>query len=269
VKSDVRKVISAEWFKAKRQKMTYIMPVLLIGLAALLFFVNELAARRSFLGVPSGFYVGATVISWMSNVMVLLAVVFTSFVVAQEFAVGTVKSTWVRPVRRGNWFTAKYIWSAGAITDIFILLAVVTFGLAFFRLGFTELAEKNYLVHSLQSLSLRLLLTLGLTLFSLWAATAVAATIATLFNNPGGAIAAALGLGIVMFVLSAFGPARPFLLTSYISLPLAQMVEMTKGTPLPLEWNTLIWRTLVGAGAWMVVALFIGHRVIRNKEITA
>ena len=269
MKSDVRKVISAELFKAKRQKMTYIMPVILVGLAVLLFFVNEFAARRSFIGVPSGFYVGTTVVNWMTNVMALLAVVFASFVVAQEFAVGTVKSTWVRPVRRGKWFTAKYIWSAGAITDMFILLAIVTFGLAFFRLGLDDLTEKNYLVHSVRSMSLRLLLTLGLTLFSLWAVTALAAMIATLFSNPGGAIAAALGFGIVMLVLSAFGPVQPFLITSHLALPLEQMVAMTKGVPLPLEWNTLIWRTLVGAGAWMVVALFIGHRVIRNKEITA
>lgn len=267
--NDVTKVIRAEWFKLRRQRSTIVVPVAVLAFAVLLYFVQELAARKNMFGVPSGFFVSTSVIGWMNTVLALIAVIVASFLVAQEFAIGTVKSTWVRPVRRGRWFFGKYLFAAGIVTDLFIIVSASAVGLALVRLGMDSLMEKDYVVHTLRSLSLRMLLTLGLTLFGLWAATALAAAVAASLNHPGGAIALTLGIGVAMMAASAFEPARPFLLTQYLSLPLEQMSAMAKGVPLPLEWGTLIWRTLAGAGAWLALALVVGLRVTQTKEITS
>jgi ABC-type transport system involved in multi-copper enzyme maturation permease subunit len=200
--------------------------------------------------------------------MILLAIVVTSFLISQEFVLGTIKSAWVRPVTRSKWYTAKVYTAAVTTTELFVLVVVITVILAVTRLGFADLTEKGYVVHTAQDLTRRLVLTVGLTIWVLWAVTAFVAMLSGWFNNPGGSIAAGLGAGIIMMVLAAFPPVRPFLLSTYVSIPLEQMVAMTKGLPLPLEWNQLVWQTLTGAGAWMAAAYLLGQWTIRSKEIT-
>jgi hypothetical protein len=190
-------------------------------------------------------------------------------VVSQEFALGTVKSVWVRPVKRSGWFSAKLLTAAGIVTALFVVAVAAVVGVAAARLGYTDLMEKDYLVHPARNLGVRMALTTGLTLFALWSATAVTAALAARLNHPGGAIAAALGLGIAMTALSVFPAARPFLLPTYLGLPSEQMVAMSKGLPLPLEWGDLVWQTLVAGGAWGLAAFLVGIGVVQKKEITS
>ena len=266
---DFAKVVAAETFKLRRQRSTLIVLILVAVLALVMFVALEFAARRDWIGVPSGHFVAASVIGWMAIIMIILAVVVTSFLVSQEFALGTIKSTWVRPVTRGQWFSAK-IYTAGVVmSELFVLAVVVTVALAATRLGFADLTEKGYTIHTSGEMTRRLIQTIALTLWALWAVTAFVAMLSAMFRHPGGAIAAGLGAGVAMIVLSAFPPIRPLLLSAYLSLPMEQMIAMSKGLPLPLEWGQLIWRTVAGAGVWMIVAFFIGQRIISKKEITA
>ncbi|UCH85384.1 MAG: ABC transporter permease [Candidatus Latescibacterota bacterium] len=269
VTQDFNKIIRAESFKLRKQKTSYIVPVAVMLLGILLFVVLEFTTRRNWIGVPSGHFVAASVISWIGNVMMLLVVLMTSFIVSQEFALGTIKSTLVRPVTRGQWYTAKVFTAAVSLSVLFLCVVVVVVALAAVRLGLTDLTEKNYVVHTARSLTFRLVLSVGLTVFALWAVTVFVALVAGVFNHPGGAIAAALGAGVLMVVLGAFPAARPFLLTTYMSAPWEQMVAMSKGLPLPYEWGQLVWRTLAGAGAWMVLGFVVGQHLIRKKEITS
>jgi ABC-2 type transport system permease protein len=268
VTSDFKKIVGAESFKLRRQKTSYIVPAAVMLLGILLFVILEFTTRRNWIGVPSGHYVAASVISWMGNVMMLLVVLMTSFMISQEFALGTIKSTLVRPVTRGQWYAAKVCTAAVALSGLFLLVVGVVVGLAVFRLGLTDLTEKDYVVHTAQSLTLRLMLCVGLTVIALWAATIFVAMVAGLFNHPGGTIAMALGAGVLMMVVGAFPALRPFLLTTYVSSPWEQMVAMSKGLPLPFEWGQLVWRTLAGTGGWIILTFVLGQRIVRKKEIT-
>lgn len=265
---DIRKIVSAEVLKLKRRRSTVMLPLVVAALALIIYFGLEVGARRHWFGVPSGYFVASSAIAWITNAMVVLLVVVTAFFISQEYALGTVKSAWVRPARRGGWYTAKLLTAAGAVTVLFAAAVAVVMLVAALRLGFADLMEKDYLVHTARGLGLRLTLTTALTLFMMWSATAVTAAVAARFNHPGGAIAAALGLGIAMTALSVFPAARPFLLTTYLALPSEQMVAMSKGLPLPLEWSDLAWQTLAAGGAWGVGAYLIGRRFTVRKEIT-
>jgi hypothetical protein len=267
-RGDITRVVSAEVLKCRRRRSTVVLPVIVAALAVLVYFGLEIGARNNWFGVPSGFFVASSSIGWITNAVVLLLVVVTSFVVSQEFALGTVKSAWVRPVNRGGWYAAKCVTAAGMVTALFVLAVVVVVALAAARSGFTDLMEKDYLVHSARSMGARMALTTGLTLFVLWSATAVTAALAARVNHAGGAIAVALGLGIAMAALSVFPPVRPYLLTTYLGLPSEQMVAMSKGLPLPLEWGDLIGRTLAAGGAWALAAYAIGLWIVQRKEIT-
>lgn len=266
--NDIGKVIAAEWFKLRRQRSTFVVLALTVVLSIAMFLALEYAARRDWIGVPSGHFVAASVAGWLTNIMMIVVVVVTSFLISQEFALGTIKSVWVRPVTRGRWYTAKVLVAAGVVSKLLLIAIIVTVALAVIRLGFTDLMEKNYTVHTAGSLTGRFILTVGLTVWTMWAATAFAAMLAAMFKHAGGAIAAGLAAGVAMMVLGTVPPLRPLLLTTHISLPWEQMIAMSKGLPLPAEWGQLVWQTLVGAGAWMVVAFFIGQRVIRAKQIT-
>lgn len=265
---DLAKIIGAESFKLRRQKSSYVVAAVVVLLAIFLFVVLEFTTRRDWIGVPSGHFVAALVISWMGNVMMMLAVILTSFLISQEFALGTVKSTLVRPVTRSQWYTAKVFTGAASMTSLFLLAVGIVIAFSVVRLGLTDLTEKDYIVHTARTLTLRLVLTIGLSVCALWAVTSFVAMLSGIFNHPGGTIAAALGVGIVLMVLGAFPPLKPFLLTSYIASPWEQMVAMSKGLPLPFEWGELTWQTLAGAGGWMTLAYLLGVRIVRNKEIT-
>ncbi|MEJ2721605.1 MAG: ABC transporter permease [bacterium] len=266
--NDFKKVIGAESFKLRRQKTSYVVPLAVLFLGVLLFVILEFTARRNWIGVPSGHFVAASVIGWMGNVMMLLSVLLTSFMISQEFALGTAKAALVRPVTRSQWYTAKVFAAAAVVTGLFLLVVVVVTVLSIARLGFTDLTEKDYVVHSARSLTARLTLTVVLTVFALWAVTVFVSVLAAVFNHPGGTIAVALGAGVLMMVIGAFPAVRPFLPTSYVSTPWEQMVAMTKGLPLPFEWSQLTWRTLVGAGAWIIAGAALGQWIVRKKEIT-
>jgi len=266
--SDTAKIISAEWLKLKHRRTTVIIPLVVLALAVIIFFGLDLATRRDWIGIPSGFNVAAGTIYWVIRVLMLIVVIATCFHISREFALGTVKSAWVRPVTRNAWFAGKVLSAVGAISALFVIVVAVIMVLAAWRFGLTDLMEKDYLVHTSGSLGWRMLLTVALTLWGLWTTIAVVAMLAAFFNHPGGAIAAGLGLGFLLTVLEIFPDAGPFLLSTYLSLPIEQMVEMSKGVSLSYSWGDVAQQTLIGGGVWMIIGLIVGQQAIKRKEIT-
>ena len=246
-----------------------VVPVAVCFIAAAIFFALELAARARLAGQPNGFRLAAGTLDLVTSlVVVLFAVVTTCFHVSREFSLGTVRAAWVRPMTRNSWYIGKVISACGAVTGVFLCAAAVIVLLAMWRFGLADLMEKDYLVHSAASLGWRLVLSVALTIWSLWALVSVVAALAVFFCHPGSAIAAALGIGILFTVLDMFSQIAPFVLSTYIGMPIEQMGAMASGVPLPFSWSQVIWRTLAGAGAWMAVAWIIGLCSIRQKEIT-
>jgi ABC-type transport system involved in multi-copper enzyme maturation permease subunit len=267
--SDIGKVISAEWLKLKRRRTTIVVPLLVAALAMIMIVGLEFAARREWVGVPSGFYLSAATVSWMVNFVLLLSLVIGSFMISQEFVLGTVRSCWVRPLTRRAWFTGKAISACAIVAALFAIVVLIAVLFSLFRIGFDDLTEKSYVVHSASSLGWRFVLTALLTMWSLIAVTALVTAVAALFNHPGASIATVLALGVTMSVLTIFPVVRPFLLNTIVMSPTEQMVAMSKGLPLPHAWDTLLWRSLLGGAAWMIAAVWLGDHIVRRKEIRA
>ncbi len=263
----VGRVLAAEWLKMRRRRTTWALPALLLIITLVTFFGVDQAARRQWIGEPNGFNVASGALHVLLNVVLLLVVVTTCFHVAREFSWGTVKSVFIRPLTREGWFLAKLV-SAWAVASVLLLLAAaVVLLLGGVTHGYADLMEKAYLLHSAGSLGGRLALTILLTLWGLWAAAAVTAALAALLGHPGGALATALGLGVAMAVLSILPSTAPLLLSTYLSLPWEQMIAMSKGVPLPYTWGSVVWRTLLGAGAWLAAATLVGLLIVRRKEM--
>jgi len=266
--SDMRNVIAAELLKLRKKRSTLVIPFILVGLSASILWGLSLASQRNWIGVPSAFYLASATMGWVVNIVGLFAIIITSFHISREFALGTVKSAWVRPIRRHVWYTAKVISAWMMICALFLLTMIVLISLAASVFQFTDLMEKEFLVHSAGSLWSMLTVTVLLVLLALCAVSTAIAGIAVFFNHPGGAIGAGLSFGVLLIVLGVFPLTQPFLLTTYITRPVEQMIAMSKGLPLPLEWSTLVWQTIVGSIAWITVTYGIGVWWIRKKEIT-
>ena len=268
-KTEIFRIVSGELVSQRRRRSTFVLPAVLLLLAAFVYFGLETGARNNWFGLPSGFFVAASSIGWLANVVVLIVVVLTSFLISQEYALGTVKSAWVRPLSRQGWFTGKLLYACGVVTLLFLTAVVVVVVLAVLRLGFVDLMEKDYLIHTAGSMELCLALTSALVLYTIWSTVIVTAALSSRINHPGGAIAVVTGIGVALMALSVFPPIRPFLLTTYIGLPSEQMVAMSKGLPLPFEWGTLVWRTLVTGAIWAFVAYLAGLRIVKSRQITS
>jgi len=230
--------------------------------------VFDLGTRANMLGIPNGYFVASSTIAMVKDFVVMCAVILSVLLVSREFGHGTVKSAWVRPLRRTAWYDAKLITACGIITVLFLLVVGMAIAFAGVRFGFEDLMENNYLIHDSKSMAGRMFTTLGLTLWALWAVSVATAALSTLFKNSGAAIAAVVAAGIVLSVFAALKSVGPYIITTYLMFPLVQLVAMTTGVPLPEEWNTLTWRAVVFPGVWMVGAYLIGRWIVSRKEIT-
>ncbi len=265
--SGVRRVLAAEGLKLRRRKTTFVVPVLLVAISVVATVGVHQAARRQWIGEATGFHVAASALQLLVNLVLLLVVVVSSFLVAREFGWGTAKSAWIRPLSRSDWVGGKLLFAAGLSSGMWIAVLVPVIALAAATAGFEDLMEKDYLLHPAGSLWGHLLLAAGLTQWSLWAVTVVAAALAALCGHPGGAVTAGVGLGLLMTLLSVFPGAEPFLLSTYVSMPWEQMIAMSKGLPLPHAWGDVFAMVFLGAGVWMVIAFALTMRTVRTREV--
>jgi len=266
--NEILRIVSAEKYKLVRRRSIIILPIGVILLSSAVFLTVDFATQRDWIGVSSGFYLASTAIGWMVNIIALLTVIFASFQVSGEFALGTVKPAWIRPVSRSAWFMGKLL-SVSAYASILFLISLVTIiSLASIKYGFSDLMEKDYLIHSVRTLSGRLVQSSMLTLLSLISLSIVTGMVATLFMRPGSTIAVLVILSFAMSVIAIFEQAGPYLLSNALINPFQQMKVMSKGLPLPYEWNDLIWRNAASAGVYLVLSLISGIWIINKKEIT-
>ena len=266
---EVRRVLRAEWLKMWHKRTTWLVPLVLVAFVILTVIGLDFATRRNWVGLPNGYFVASAALSWLINVIMLAVVISASFTILQEFALGTIRSSWIRPLSRRAWYTGKVLATCSAVGTLFLVAAGVTILVSLFKLGFTDLHENEYLLHSSSSLAGRLLMCVMLTLWALWAATITMTAVASLFTHPGGAIAAGLAVGVLFMALAIFPPVRPFLLSTLTTAPMDQMAAMSKGLPLPYAWGSLVSHTLIGSALWMIAALVIGDRIIARKQITS
>ncbi|HMA77493.1 MAG TPA: ABC transporter permease [Candidatus Krumholzibacteriaceae bacterium] len=260
-------IISTEIYKLRRNKMRFVVPAAFFLLTIFLFIGLSAAAVRSYFGLPNGFYLTSAGLSWLINIIVLFLVIITSFQISNEFAMGTVKSVWVSPVSRRAWLSGKIIYLCLIAALLLFCSTILLLLLSWIKFGLTDLAEKNYVIHSASSLGLRLILVLSLTLITLFAVVCFASAISTLFCRPGSSIAMLLSIGFLMMVIGILPVLKGFLLITYISSPLEQMTAMAKGLPLPFSWSELIMQTLIVSGVYMIISISAGQLLITKKEI--
>lgn len=262
------RVLGAEVYKARYRRSTWALPISAAAVTAMVFFAVDYAAGRDWIGVPGGWYLASSTTGWMIDITGLIAIVMTCFAVSGEFSRGTVKPALTRGISRGGWYAGRVVAVCAATTVLLAAVMLTALALAGTLRSLSDLLEKDFLIHSSADLFRGFVLCSALTLAVLWAVVSAAAMVSSLVGRAGSAIALAIFLAAGMTVLSVFDPLRPFLLGDALGLPMAQMISMSKGLPLPLEWSSLARRTLLCAAGWTAATCALGILVMRRKEIT-
>jgi ABC-type transport system involved in multi-copper enzyme maturation permease subunit len=264
---DTRRTVVAEWFKLKKSRAAPIGILVYLVVLAILYFTYEIAARESFIGIESGFYIVGAVTSATTLPLAFVALFLVSFSLGREFSQGTVQMVWARPIPRTGWLLGKAITNGYHLSVFVAFTFIITIIVAGMRFGFTDLMEKDYLIHAEAALWGRFALLAALTWLAA-VAVAIAAMIPALYlGNPGGALTVSTVAGFVLQMAGGWDAASPFLLSTYLSGPLQQFVAMSKGLPLPQTWSELVRTCLIGTIAWIGVCWLWAWQIVRRKEV--
>jgi ABC-type transport system involved in multi-copper enzyme maturation permease subunit len=264
---DTRRTIAAEWFKLRKSQTTPVGLLVYLAILAVLYFTYEVAAQQSFIGIASGFYIAGAVTSAATMPLAFVALLLVSFSVGREFSQGTVQMIWVKPISRGGWFMGKTITSACHVSVFVCLTFLITIVAAGLQFGFTDLMEKDYLIHAESALWWQFVLLAGLTWLAVIAVAVAAAIPALYLGSPGGAVTVSIVVAFMLQMASGWETVSPFLLSTYLAEPLQQFEAMSKGLPLPWTWGELVRTCLVGSIVWIGVCWLWAWQIVRRKEV--
>ncbi|MFO7915890.1 MAG: hypothetical protein R6U43_09405 [Candidatus Krumholzibacteriales bacterium] len=264
---DIAKIISAEIYKQSKTRSLITVPVMIIVITVLIFLAVSAASDNLSFGPASGFYITAASLGWIVKGVSLAAVIITCFQISNEFSMGTVKAAWVQPLSRRMWYSGKLLHSCIISWGILIISAALLILLASLKYDFESLVENNYLIHSESDLWLKSGLILLLSLWVTGVIIAATSAVSLIFNAAGSSISVVIAASLLMVILEIFGAARPFLLTSYISLPVEQFVLMAKGLPLQMSWKEITYHTLGFPAGYLALSLTAGYAMVNRKEI--
>jgi ABC-type transport system involved in multi-copper enzyme maturation permease subunit len=264
---DALRVLKAEWLRVRRSRATIVGLLFYLGMMAVIYLTVSLAATTSIMGIPSGFFVSSTVCSAAIVPLAFAAAMLAAFSIGREFSRATIHMVWSRPITRTAWLLGK-LKAAGLHLGVFFLLTV---GLAVLAggvdIGYSDLAEKDYIIHTEASLWWHFLLAVGLTWLALVGVLTVTAIPAVLLGSPGAALTISIASGFVMQIMMAWESLRPYLLTTYLELPFVQFVAMAKGVPLPVEWGELTRSSLMVTVVWIAICWVCAWWLTKRKEV--
>jgi len=264
---EARRVLAAEWLKARKLRGTYVGIGIYLLVVLIMYFTVHLAVSRSFMGIKTGFFMAGAALSATVTPLEFVGVLLVAFSLAREFSSGTINLAWARPLSRRGWLLGK---SLGTIIHLKIFLAItiilVVAG-AWAQFGYSSLMEKEYLIHSEASLWWSLLIAVTLTWIALIAVIIYVEIAAMYIGNPGGTIAACVAAGFVLQMAARWEPLTPYMLPTYLMVPLDQFQQMAKGLPLPYAWSSLFRMCLLGSAAWIIGGWLWASWLVKKKEV--
>ncbi len=264
---DARRTIAAEWLKLRKSRATPVGLLVYLVIFAVLYITYVVAARESFMGIDSGFYIAGAAASGASTPLAFVALLLVSFSLGREFSQGTVQMIWPKPMARGGWLMGKIgtsVFHVSVFVCLTFVVAVVAAGVQF---GFTNLMEKDYLIHAESALWWRFALVAVLTWLAIIAVVVAAAIPALYLGSPGSAVTVSIVIGFAVQLAGGWDMASPLLLSTYLTAPMDQFVAMSKGLPLPQTWGGLVGTCLTGSVVWIGLCWLWAWQIVRRKEV--
>jgi ABC-2 type transport system permease protein len=208
------------------------------------------------------FLVMATLSVMVIFFLPLFASMSGSSTIAGEAENGTLRTTLMQPVRRGTLLMSKWV-----VCNIYVAICLLSLGVASLIAGGAVFGLKSAPLFTGQTVGVGHALGLLVASYSfvfvgLMCVVSLAVLFSTLTNSSLTAVAAALGLVIVMLVLGnipQFSFLRPYLFQS-------QFMEWMNFLKSPVEWSPVI-KALINFAVWIVGTTGIAYWKFSRKDI--
>jgi ABC-2 type transport system permease protein len=221
-------LLRTEWSKALRRPRTYVAIGFVMAIPVIVAFAlwanppdpGRGGGQFFYVATQTGLLFPAAILRVVSRLVLLVVIaLFAGDAIAGEANTGNLRYLLLRPIPRGRLLAAKLTVAASLalVTTIALMLtATIAGGVAF---GFTGLHGQAFFVdQSAGNLLLHTAMATGYVTWSLASVVAFGFMVSTMTDSPGGATAAAVGLGITSQILEAIdslGSIRNYLPLKY------------------------------------------------------
>lgn len=252
-----------EGIKLLTQKYPYLLIGIVLAVEAAYMAATGFAPAETSLHVVTAPQLFAEGVGWGLRFGVYMLLVLGAMGFSQEFALGTVKTVLILPIRRHQWVAAKLV--ALIVLAWGMLLASVVLGIALAAVivGWGDVVRSGVLLYSLGQVWSHLLTATGLTALFLLPVCAFALLASVYFNSSGAAVGVTLVLGIVVESAAEMLDQGRWVFFHHLHVPFGQIVKLGKG--LPFRWeDSLTWGLAVGA---VTFAVFAGWLTVRLQRM--
>ncbi len=252
-----------EWSKAVRRKLPYL-GVLAVVVVCVLFWVatRQIDRHHQFNGWS---FVQYEAIGGLSNVAFMFVAIFSAALVADERGSGTIRVVLSAPLRRWQFFTAKVLTGLAYMTLLVVAVLAISFGLGLAGHSFGVVADEAGVIYGRGEVVANLALAVALEWLCLAAVVCYGLFLSVLARNGGQAIAAAIGIGVLIEATKSVIGIQPYVFTTYVGQAWVKFGQVAQG--LDYMWKPEVWWIVLVPVAWCVVFLAAGLLILQRRDL--
>jgi len=229
-------------------------------------FTGSLSFLALMKGYKNGFNFSISLTYSIYNILIFFIILMAGTTVSDEAQKGTLKTILVKRVKRKELIIGKSLFLLISFFSILATISLLSLAIGGILYGFSDISEKNYIIHSNLSLFFNYFLSLFLIIFPISALINLCLFFSVLFNNNLLPLISSLGLNFIFYIFTGLDLYKYFFLANYIFFPLKTVQKMAQG--LPLVWSPGIEHMIIVTLLYSIGFLFLAIIFFKNKEIT-
>ena len=269
----ISNVLKAEYEIYRKSSLVKFISIITFSLSVLFGFIifhsSSFTGSLSFLalmkGYENGFNFSISLTYSIFNILIFFMIITASTTVSDEAQKGTLRTILVKRLKRRELIFGKSIFLLICFFTLIAIISLLSLAVGGILFGFSDISEKNYIIHSNLSLFYNYFLSLFLMIFPISALINLCLFFSVLFNNNLMSLISCLGVNFIFYIFTELDFYKYLFLTNYILYPLKAFQKMAQG--LPLVWSPQIWYMIIVTVIYLIGFLVLAVIFFRNKEI--
>jgi len=228
-------------------------------------FTGPLSFLALMKGYENGFNFSISLNYSIFNILIFFIIITASTAVSDEAQKGTLKTVLVKRLKRKELIIGKSFFLLIFFFALLVIISLLSLAVGGALFGFSDISEKNYIIHSNLSLFFNYFFSLFLMIFPISALINLCLFLSVLFNNNLLPLMSSLGINFLFYVFTELDFHKYFFLTNYILFPLKTFKKMAQG--LPLIWSPgvecMLLTTFLYSAGFLILAIVF----FKRKEI--
>ena len=235
----------------------------------IIFHSSSFAGPLSFLALMKGFENGYNFSISLNysifNILIFFIIIMASTAVSDEAQKGTLKTVLVKRLKREELIIGKSLFLLIFFFALLVIVSLLSLAIGGALFGFSDISEKNYIIHSNLSLFFNYFFALFLMIFPVSALINLCLFLSVLFNNNLLPLMSSLGINFLFYIFAELDVYKYFFLANYMLYPLKTFKSMAQG--LPLVWNPGLGNMIIVTFFYSAGFLILAIIFFQRKEI--